>query len=73
VKRLEELYFPDTSQIRKDAERSAQEKKMLELEAQMEEQQRLFREKYPHVFGPEATEARLRAARELVEKFGVAR
>jgi hypothetical protein len=70
---LEDLYFPDLSQIRKDAEQAAQEKKMLELQAQMEERQRLVREKYPHVFGPEGTVARLRAARELVEKFGVAR
>jgi len=73
VKRLEGLYFPDISQIRKDAEQAAREKKTLEFEAKVKEQQRLLREKYPHVFGPEGTVERLRAARELVEKFGIAR
>jgi hypothetical protein len=47
---LEDLYFPDRAQVRKQKEEEDREERQQEAIARIEDRMRAVREKYPHLF-----------------------
>jgi len=64
IKRLEQLYFPERSEVRQQAEREAQEEMKKDLDARMNASLSLLREQRPDIFGQDSPAGRFRAALE---------